>query len=167
MGCPVVTHLAFADDVLIFTNGSITALKQIMQVLEAYQLSSGQLINVQKSGFLVHPTLSLARKRVIERITQFTRQELPIRYLGLPLYLGRSKSAYFVEVCQAVVVQIMSWKLRLISPGGRIILVKHVLASIPVHLLSAVVCPVSIFNRIEQACANFLWGSAGEGTKFH
>ncbi|XP_027065969.1 uncharacterized protein [Coffea arabica] len=110
MGYPVVTHLAFANDVLIFTNGSTTALKQIMQVLEAYQLSSGQLVNVQKSGFLVHPTLSPARKRVIERITQFTRQELPIRYLGLPLYLGRSKSAYFVETGKSLWTQFMQAK---------------------------------------------------------
>ena len=38
---PVVTYLAFVDDVLIFANGSITALKNIMQVLNAYQESSG------------------------------------------------------------------------------------------------------------------------------
>ena len=52
-------------------------------------------------------------------------------------------------------------------PGGKIVLIKHMLSFIPVHLLSAAVCPVSIFKRIEQVCANFLWESLGEGTKFH
>ena len=28
-GCPTVTHLAFADDVLIFSNGSTAALKKL------------------------------------------------------------------------------------------------------------------------------------------
>ncbi|XP_071917028.1 uncharacterized protein [Coffea arabica] len=67
-GCPSVTHLAFADDVLIFTNGSSSSLNDIKQVLEMYQRCLGQLINAQKSGYLVHPSLSLARKRVIERV---------------------------------------------------------------------------------------------------
>ena len=35
-GCPTVTHLAFADDVIIFSNGSTAALKAIMQVLGEY-----------------------------------------------------------------------------------------------------------------------------------
>ncbi|XP_027060834.1 uncharacterized protein [Coffea arabica] len=165
--CPAVTHLAFADDVLIFTNGSAPALKRTMQVLEAYQQSSGQLVNDHKSGYMVHRGTSPARRRVIERITYFTRQEFPIRYLGFPLYTGRCRAAYFGEVCQAVVARIISWKSRMLSQGGRLVLIKHVLSSIPVHLLSAAVCSVSVFKRIEQACANFLWGATGEGKKLH
>ena len=55
-GCPPVTHLAFADDVLIFSNGSTTALKQITRVLDTYQRVSGQLVNTQKCGYLMHPS---------------------------------------------------------------------------------------------------------------
>ena len=84
-GCPPITHLAFANDVLIFANGSSSSLKDIIQVLESYQRCSGQLINAQKSGYLVHPSLSLARRRVIERVTRFAWQPFPIRYLGFPL----------------------------------------------------------------------------------
>ena len=39
-GCPPITHLAFADDVIIFTNGSSISLQPIMQVLELYHKSS-------------------------------------------------------------------------------------------------------------------------------
>ncbi|XP_027181778.1 uncharacterized protein LOC113780162 [Coffea eugenioides] len=116
-GCPEVTHLAFADDVLIFTNGTAVALKRVIRVLDEYQQSSGQLVNPQKSGYLAHPPLPLARRRVIEWITQFKRQEFPIRYLGFPLYTGRGKVTYFAEVCQAVLARVMSWKSRLLSMG--------------------------------------------------
>ena len=50
-GCPPVTHLAFADDVLVLANSSSSSLKDIMLVLEMYQLASGQLVSVQKSGY--------------------------------------------------------------------------------------------------------------------
>nr|XP_027122759.1 uncharacterized protein LOC113739671 [Coffea arabica] len=62
--CPRVTHLAFADDVMIFTNGATAGLKGVMHVLGAYQQSSGQLVNTQKSGYLVHPSLTPSRRRV-------------------------------------------------------------------------------------------------------
>ncbi|XP_071909825.1 uncharacterized protein [Coffea arabica] len=88
-GCPGVTHLAFADDVLILANGSATTLRRVMRVLQAYQRSSGQMLNAHKSGYLVHPSLSVARRRVIERIKGFSRQVFPTRYLGFPLYIGR------------------------------------------------------------------------------
>nr|XP_027108979.1 uncharacterized protein LOC113728817 [Coffea arabica] len=139
--CPTITHLAFADDVLIFANGSSYSLKVIMQVLEAYQRCSGQLINVLKTCYLVHPSLPPARRRVIERITKFTWQPFPIRYLGCPLYFGRCKSSYFGEACQSILGRIISWKSRMLSFGGKIVLIKHVLASMPVHLMSAAVIP--------------------------
>nr|XP_027120574.1 uncharacterized protein LOC113737562 [Coffea arabica] len=75
-GCPTVTHLAFADDVLIFANGSARSLKDIVQVLEMYQRASGQLVNAQKSGYLVHPSVCLSRRRVIERITDVNQRIL-------------------------------------------------------------------------------------------
>ena len=165
--CPTITHLAFADDVLIFANGSSSSLKAIMQVLQAYQRCSGQLINVQKSCYLVHPSMPPARRRVIERITGFAWQSFPIRYLGFPLYSGRCKSSYFGEVCQSILGRILSWKSRLLSFGGKIVLIKHVLASMPMHLMSAAVIPAKVFKIIESSCSNFLWRSSTDDSKFH
>ncbi|XP_027156511.1 uncharacterized protein LOC113757398 [Coffea eugenioides] len=166
-GCPPVTHLAFADDVLVFANGSSSSLKDIMRVLKMYQLASGQLVSVQKSGYLVHPSVSPARRRVVERITGFSRQHFSVRYLGFPLYIGKCKSLYFGEVCYAISTRILSWRSKLLSPGGRLVLIKHVLSSLPTHLLSAAVIPVATFKSIERICANFLWGTSTEQTKHH
>nr|XP_027071862.1 uncharacterized protein LOC113696683 [Coffea arabica] len=81
--CPTVTHLAFVDDVIIFSNGSTAALKRIMQVLGAYQRLSGQLVNAHKSGYLVHSSLPPVHRRVIERVTHFSRQTFPFRALDV------------------------------------------------------------------------------------
>ncbi|XP_027158099.1 uncharacterized protein LOC113759728 [Coffea eugenioides] len=97
-GCPPVTHLAFADNMLIFANGSARALQNIIRVLDLYQKSSGQLVNGQKSGYVVHPSVSVARQRVIERITGFPRQQAPFRYLGFPLHFGKGKASHYGEV---------------------------------------------------------------------
>ena len=103
---------------------------------------------------------------MIECITRFTLQSFLIRYRGFPLYFGRCKSSYF-GVCQSILERILSWKSRLLSFGGKIVLIKHVLASMPVNLLSAAVIPSKVFRTIEKACSAFLWGLSPEESKFH
>ena len=51
--------------------------------------------------------------------------------------------------------------------GGKLTLIRHVLLSIPVHLLSAAVLPASLFKLVEKVCVNFLWGVSEEGTRYH
>lgn len=40
-GCPIVTHLAYADDVLIFSSGTRKSLGMVMEVIAQYELLSG------------------------------------------------------------------------------------------------------------------------------
>nr|XP_027081130.1 uncharacterized protein LOC113703846 [Coffea arabica] len=154
--CPFVSHLAFADDVIVFANGGADSLKRVMQILECYQSDFGQLVNVQKSGYLVHPRITVARKRVIERVTHFHKRELPVRYLGAPLFIGRAKEAYYSDLCQKVLDKVLSWKFHLLSFGRKLILIRHVLSSIPIHLLAVGVIPKGTFRLIERVCADFL-----------
>lgn len=44
------------------------------------------------------------------------------------------------------------------SKGGRLQLIKSVLTSIPIYLMTSFLLPRWVVNRIEQMCRNFLWG---------
>ncbi|MGV8000516.1 hypothetical protein PJP08_29365 [Mycobacterium kansasii] len=44
-GRPLISHLFYADDTLIFTNGSKSSLKEFKKFMDSYQASSGQRIN--------------------------------------------------------------------------------------------------------------------------
>lgn len=48
-----ISHLFFADDMLIFSNGSIRSLRRLRDLLQKYESSSGQQINLQKISMLV------------------------------------------------------------------------------------------------------------------
>lgn len=50
---PQVNQPSFADDVIIFTSGKKCTLKLIIKTLATYEKVSGQLINRNKSHFLV------------------------------------------------------------------------------------------------------------------
>ncbi|XP_071939195.1 uncharacterized protein [Coffea arabica] len=126
--CPIITHLAFADDVIIFSSG---------------------------------------RTAVVNQILGYNKRVFPIRYLGCPLYTGRSKKVYYTDTYNGVANRILSWKNQILSPGGRVVLIQSVLASMPIHLLATASPPKGMLMVIEKLFAKFLWGSSNSGDKFH
>lgn len=79
-----LTHLSFADDILVFTDGTASSLTGVMEVFSAFANISGLHINASKStifpGGGYDPQL---HAKAIE--VGITIGQLPIRYLGLPL----------------------------------------------------------------------------------
>lgn len=89
---PQITHLEYADDVIIFTSGSNISLGLIEQELKNYQDCSGQLINESKGCFLIDPDSPVELIQRVKRVTSYRQVEFPITYLGCPLYIGRKKN---------------------------------------------------------------------------
>ncbi|XP_071933944.1 uncharacterized protein [Coffea arabica] len=165
--CPIVTHLAFADDVIIFSNGGRWSLRLIKRVLQDYSVASGQQLNPQKSCFLTHPRAPSQRVVVSSQVLRYNRRAFPIRYFGCPLYAGRSKKVYYADTYNAVATRILSWKNQILSPGGRVVLIQSVLASMPIHLLAAASPPKRMLVALEKLFAKFLWGYSDSRDKFH
>lgn len=46
------THLSFADDLLIFIDGSIESVQQVLSVLREFELRSGLKVSMEKTSFL-------------------------------------------------------------------------------------------------------------------
>ncbi|CAA7056409.1 unnamed protein product [Microthlaspi erraticum] len=47
-----LTHLCFADDLLIFVEGTLESVQNVLQVLQEFHLRSGLAVSVQKSSFI-------------------------------------------------------------------------------------------------------------------
>lgn len=90
---------------------------------------------------------------------------MPIEYLGYTLYKGRKKIQYFGDIIAKTEKKLAGWKTRLLSHGSRIVLIKHVLQSIPIYILVAVDLPKVVLHIIDQICSNFLWGEGRFGLK--
>ncbi|XP_015160335.1 uncharacterized protein [Solanum tuberosum] len=67
----IMANNCFADDIILFTSGRQKTLKLIMQTLQSYEQSSGQLVNTDKSHFMVHSCAFNSTKDRIKRITGF------------------------------------------------------------------------------------------------
>ncbi|XP_027102437.1 uncharacterized protein [Coffea arabica] len=95
-------RLVYANDIIIFWNGTTRLLSCVMDVLDKYQRSSEQQVNASKSCFLLGKGVSLAHRKVISQVTGFSAKDLPITYLGCPLYVGRWMKGLFTGLLDKV-----------------------------------------------------------------
>lgn len=146
----------YADDVLIFTNGSENSLVNLMTLLSSYERSSGQLINQNKSGFYLHDKFQ-RRAFVITRVTGLPRHFFSFTYLGVLIFYGRFRSVYFEFLVDKIRHALEGWKERVLSFGRRITLIKSVLQGYPIYILSSAAILKSILHWLESLMAQFLW----------
>ena len=124
-----LTHLSFADDILVFTNGTSDSLQGVLQVMETFAGMSGLYINAATSqmfaaGSNLDPLLLEAETKGI------TVGNFPIRYLGMPL-TTRSLTAHDYEpLIDKVRGRMLSWYNKSLSFAGMLQLIKSVIASI-------------------------------------
>lgn len=79
-----LTHLSFADDLLIFTDGSIASVQQVLQVLKEFENRSGLAVSFQKTSFFASG-MEESEIDTIQASTGMKHGSLPFRYLGVPL----------------------------------------------------------------------------------
>lgn len=157
-----LTHLCFADDILIFTDGSSNSVQGVLQVLDEFKAFSGLAISVEKSCFFPSG-LSEEETTSIVSITGIPVGSLPIRYLGLPLNSRKLSTANCEPLLQQVRSKINSWTSKYLSFAGRQVLLSTVIAGITNFWCAAFVLPKEIIHAIDKMCNAFLWKGTLEG----
>ena len=57
--------------------------------------------------------------------------------------------------------RLFHWSSRLLSSGGKLILLCHVLTSMPMYLLQVLCPPKDVIQKLERICNAFLWDKLG------
>jgi hypothetical protein len=123
---PKINHMFFADDSIIFIKVNEASALKLQSILRLYEGASGQMINKEKSAVMFSKGTSNAAKRRFLSVLEISAEAYNERYLGLPIYLGRSKSKAFGFLLEKVWKKIQGWKERFLSKAGKEILVKAV-----------------------------------------
>nr|XP_009795000.1 PREDICTED: uncharacterized protein LOC104241764 [Nicotiana sylvestris] len=164
---PKINHLAYADDAIIFSSSDATSLRLIMEVINAYETTSVQLINKAKSVVYVHHSTRDEVVRKIEVITSIQRKDFPLIYLGCPIFYKRRKMEYYEDLISKVLDKLQAWKGKLLSIGGRAVLISSVLKTMTIHLLSAVNQLAYVLNKLHKLFVRFYWSNSIDGRARH
>ncbi|KAL2498957.1 Uncharacterized protein Adt_24507 [Abeliophyllum distichum] len=136
----LVSHLCFANDMIIFANGQ----KQ------------------DKSGFIVPKKSPPSRIQILEHITGFKHWQQPFTYLGIPLFKGVRKTFLYDDLLQKIKSRISGWTFRLLSSSGKITLLRLTVCiggdgKIFAFLLMRVVLGFRRLEDVVQAFSLKLW----------
>jgi hypothetical protein len=93
-GCTPITHLMFANDLLLFNRSSQDELSAVLNCLEIYQSWFGQVVNYQKFSIFFSKNLSPGYKGRLRDISGFKIGEPSSKYLGLSLSINRNKKTF-------------------------------------------------------------------------
>ena len=102
-----ISHLLFADDILLFAEAKVSQLRIIMKVLKHFEEISGLAVNVDKSKVMVSGNVNRRKREKLAAMSSIALAGNLGKYLGFPLFQGRIKREDFnflidisIELCR-------------------------------------------------------------------
>jgi len=162
-----LSHLMFADDVVLFGDASREQAYHIQACLQEFCEASGQKISATKSSIYFSPNTNEATRAEICNILRMQQTEDFGRYLGVPTINRRVTRSMFQGVIERVEQRLAGWKSKCLTLAGRITLIKSTLTAIPAYVMQTVRLPRSVCDGLDKRVRRFLWGGTGLERKPH
>lgn len=159
-----LTHLCFADDIMIFSDGKARSIDGILQVFKNFAAGAGLKISIEKSTIYLAGVTVSSRNEIVARFP-FGSGSFPVRYLGLPLLTKRMSLLDCLPLLETIRTRIGSWKNKFLSYAGRLQLLSSVIASLTNFWIAAYRLPSACIREVERICGAFLWSGADLKTR--
>ncbi|CAB78489.1 reverse transcriptase like protein [Arabidopsis thaliana] len=142
-----LTHLSFADDIMVLTDGKLRSLEGIVEVFDSFAKQSCLKISMEKTTIYLAGISDTVRQEFEEQF-HFEVGCLPVRYLGLPLVTKRLTSQDYNPLLEQIKRRIGTWTARICN-----------------FWLSAFRLPRECIREIDKLCSAFLWSGPELSTK--
>ncbi|XP_028773622.1 uncharacterized protein LOC114730681 [Neltuma alba] len=162
---PPITHLFFADDVLLFAEANLEQADLINQCLEKFSRSSGLKVNHSKTRIFFSMNINHNRCSEISGRLGFTQTSDLGKYLGVNLHHSRVNKGSFQSVVDKVKTRLSKWKTGSLSLAGRTTLISSVMSAIPNYTMQTSLVPSPTCETLDKLNRGFLWGSSAEHRK--
>lgn len=161
-----VSHLLFADDIIITAKASRNSVQAIKEALQLFSDISGQTINHAKSKLYFPGQCSAAWKTEVATSLNIQEGPLPITYLGSFISSSKLPSMYQHRIVNKVLDQFHSWASSRVSQAGRIVQINAITNSMPIHSLATSWVDEKVIKRIQGLSSEFFWRNTSSGQSF-
>ena len=125
-------------------------------VLVAFEKLSGLKINFHKSELFCFGAAKDQGKEYVE-LFGCVEGSFPFRYLGIPMHYRKLSNKHWSSIEERFQKKLSSWKGKLLSSGGRLVLINSVLSSLPMFMMSFFVIPKGVRKRLDYYRSRFFW----------
>lgn len=112
---PRLSHLFFADDSVLFCKSNAVEWRRIIRILGIYEKGSGQKLNLAKTSIFFSRNTSQARRQEILDFSGLSEAHRIDSYLGLPTFVGKSRTIAFKDIIDKVSRRLDNWKTKFLS----------------------------------------------------
>jgi hypothetical protein len=153
--CPDFPVIQYADDTLIVLKANANHLFCLKALLLSFAESTGLKVNYSKSNMF---PINMDE----ERLSHFTntlncqKGSFPFTYLGLKLGLTKPTLEHFMPMVVRV-EKILCVIADFLDYGGKLLMVKSVLSSLPISYMSCLEIPVTINEQVIKYMRHCLW----------
>jgi hypothetical protein len=164
---PKISHLFFADDNILFCKANGVEWRRLMKIIGTYEQASGQKLNLQKTSVFFSRNFYLERRQEILRLSGLTETHRIDAYLGLPTFVGRSRTQAFQHIKAKVLQRLNNWKVHFLSQAGKEVLLKAVVQAIPTYCMGVFQLPISLCKEVNAMMQSFWWSHMSKTSKIH
>lgn len=166
-GGPRISHLTFADDVLLFAEASEDQVLLIKKVLDLFCRFSGLKVSDPKSRIFFSKNVNGVLKNHLCNISGFQVTDDIGKYLGVSIIHECVSKRSFNFIMEKVDKRLSNWKANTLSFAGRLTLTKSVIQALPTYVMQSTLIPRQLCEEIDKSCRRFLWGDTGEVRHLH
>ncbi|KAB2614065.1 hypothetical protein D8674_036381 [Pyrus ussuriensis x Pyrus communis] len=141
---PVISHLFFADDTLLFLRADMKNCRNLRHLLDNFCVASGQKVNLEKSSVFFGANVPKVNADQMGNALGMTMVINPGTYLGVPAIWGRSKKRGLAYVKGRAVIQ-----------------------AIPAYPMCIFKFPAAVCKELDALVAGFWWGCKEGAHKIH
>ncbi|XP_058762472.1 uncharacterized protein LOC131635855 [Vicia villosa] len=164
---PGISHLMFADDVLIFGEATEEQMINVVDILQRFGKMSGHEVSNEKSSVLYSNNVPRGVRNMLTKIANFRETSSFGKYLRVPLSGKALKRNDFHYILEQVEGRLANWKANVLSFAGRVTLVKSVIEVVPTYAMMTNMLPISCIKDIQRVQRNFIWGDTSTKKKMH
>ncbi|PKU84396.1 Putative ribonuclease H protein [Dendrobium catenatum] len=148
-----VSHLMFADDLLVFGSATTRNAHSINSILQEFAGSTGLKVNPLKSSILISKNTIEAED--ICNTLNIHQSLSSITYLGIPIFYKKLKICDFQPLLQKITTHLDGWKARTFSLAGRIQFIKFTIANTLAYWIRGSIIPKICCITIARKCSRF------------
>jgi len=150
---------------MLFGHPSVQEALKLKTILLDFSDAFGACIKKTKSQIFFFHTPATT-KTSISRILGFSIAALPSKYLGAPMMDSALKHSSWKILLEKLEACLSSWTYRSLNMASNLVLIKFMLQSMPLYLVSVLAAPKWVLKEIRNLQRYFLWGNIGQKRKW-